>query len=143
MKKILIHLASLLLASSLFAANAAVQVNSTNGIVTYPMNFFTVNGVQTTGGVAAIDARVTTLETELPATSNALSGRIDTAANATRVLSDRMTVLSTNTATLAMGVLGTNAYGKINAALASFPYTNVSFGTTGNVTALHFVGDGS
>jgi len=136
MKKLLAILSSLIIPLVGVAADSVMV--DTNGLVQFPVHFFTINGVSTTNTTTGLDARITVLESQLPVTSNDLSGRIDAATNDIATLNGEMT----NTASLAMGIAGTNALA-IATTLANSPtYTNAIPYTNGTVYAA-FVGNGS
>lgn len=140
MKKILIAILSMISSVTLAATSQSVMVNS-NGIVVYPANFFATNGVQTTGSVVELTARVGALETVQVSESNSFNGRINSATNDIKVLQTNVAVISTNYTTLANGILGTSAYYRVG-----ILETNKSFAqginTTNTITALAFYGSG-
>ena len=148
MKQIIASIYFALLAAMAFAAdNGSVQVNPTNHVLTYPLDFFTVNGVTTNGDSSALTVRVGALETNLVATSNALSGRIDVHTGQIAALSNSVSILQTNTASLEQGIAATNAQARVAVLEASagstVPYDGTNIVITGNMTAAAFYGDGA
>lgn len=138
MKKVIAVISSMLLASRIFAAQSVMV--DTNGLVSWPLNFFATNGVTTSSATTALAGRTTVLEAQVIVLSNA---NVTTTGSLTSV-AGRVTVLETNTASKAQGIIATNAQAQITA-LSAIAVTQVAgcITATGTITALHFVGDGS
>lgn len=137
MKKIFAILSCLFLAINVFAGGA-VQVDTNTFLVTWPTNLWTANGISQTSTVVGLTTRVATLESLQITDSNALV----TATNVTRTVSDRVTILETNTATKAQGIAATNAQARVAVLEASSTYTNAIPYTNGTVYATAYVGSG-
>jgi len=141
MKKLIPYIVSLVAPLALYAANS-VQVN-TNGVVQYPTNFWTAAGIATTGQLAIITNTLAVMQVLDSSTSNALSVRISANATTGATHTAQIAILQTNTASLAQGVAATNANTIVTNMLVNWAFTNLAINTTGSVTALKFIGDGS
>jgi len=137
MKKIIAILSSLLIPAMAFAASS-VMVNDTNATLSWPTNFFSANGVQTTNAIGPLTTRVTNLEARVGTNDAA----IIVATNDIHTVTTNVAVLSTNTATKAQGVAATNAQARVAVLEASSVYTNAIPYTSGVVYATSYVGNG-
>jgi len=121
--------ALLMLMPSLVFAGGSVQVDTNTFLVTWPTNFFNINGVVATGTVTALDTRVGVLETKAVAQSNTVT----TATNDLQILTTNFNAKITNTATFAQGIIATNNAARISVLELSSSYTNQIPYTNGSI----------
>lgn len=145
MRKIIIHFISLLLAGTTFAAtNATVMVDNKTFLITYPTNFFSINGVSDTNSMTNALIRISSLETNLTLSTNNIEAQITVITNHNTVVSNMVAILTTNSATILQGVAGTNAQARVAVIEAAQAYTNGVPYTNGNayITGSYY-GNGS
>ena len=138
MKKIMILLPSMLLASRVFGAQTVTC--NTNGVLQWPTNFCIANGISSTGSVATLQSEVTVLQVQ----TVSLSNQLVSSTGATASVSARVSILETNTATAVQGIAATNALTQVtNLAASAVTQSAGSITLTGTVTAAHFAGNGA
>jgi hypothetical protein len=113
MKRLLLFISALLVSVSAFATNGAVQVNTSTGIISWPTNFATINGLSITNSVVALTARVAVLETNTASFSQGVAAtNAQAVATNTYVIATNAQAVATNTYVIATNAqaVATNTY---------------------------------
>jgi hypothetical protein len=155
MKKLLLLLA---LCPMLSMAAGTVMVNTNTGVVTYPTNFWTANGISLTGTVAGVEVRVATLESltngtyATAAQYSSVSGKVSVIEGYTNGYASTTALTAVSNIAVASAT-ATNLSSISNRVVVletyTAPYTNGTVYATngasisGTVTATAFVGSGA